>query len=242
MQQHSKDIVIVEDEIQVARTVGRAFADSGYGVRHFVRGRDLLHHLKQNVPDLCVIDLGLPDGDGLELVREIQARHDIAVIILTGRGDTTDRVVGLELGADDYIVKPFEPRELVARAKAVLRRFERKAGAEAEHAGKTARFRDWTFRPDTYALTSPQGETVTLSAAEAKLLRVLLDAPNRILSREQILEMVSGQDYSPFDRSIDVRISRLRNKIEEDSRDPQVIKTVYGAGYIFAASVEWTDG
>ena len=148
MSRQSNKIVIVEDEIAIAQTISRLLEESGFATQHFTRGQDLLAHLRRDSPALAVIDLGLPDGDGLELLRRVQADHDMAVIILTGRGGTTDRVVGLELGADDYIVKPFEPRELVARVKAVLRRFERRKdddmtapaqNARVSWAGPTAR-------------------------------------------------------------------------------------------------------
>ena len=233
-------MVVVEDDIDVAQTVQRALELSGFSTEHFLRGRDLRRFLERERPALCVIDLGLPDGDGLDLVRSVQGEHDVAVIILTGRGDATDRVVGLELGADDYIVKPFEPRELVARIRAVLRRFGRQSEAvPSERTGREARFHGWVFNPDSLALIDPTGQEVTVSAAEAQLLLVFLQAPNRVLSREQMLEMAAAGTYSPFDRSIDVRISRLRQKLEIDSRDPKIIKTVYGAGYLFAGQVDW---
>ena len=240
--EETQTVVVVEDDIQVAQTVVRALEESGFPTEHFVRGRDLRRYLEKDTPALCVIDLGLPDGDGLDLVRSLQNKHDTAVIILTGRGDTTDRVVGLELGADDYIVKPFEPRELVARIRAVLRRFGRQVDPIASDGHqREARFLGWVFSPDSLSLIDPAGREVAISAAEAQLLSVLLKAPNRVLSREQLLEMASGASYSPFDRSIDVRISRLRQKIGADSRDPQIIKTVYGAGYLFAGQVAWTE-
>ncbi len=241
--QESQKIVVVEDEIEVAQTVVRALEQSGFSTEHFIRGRDLRRFLDRETPALCIIDLGLPDGDGLDLVRSLQREHDMAVIILTGRGDATDRVVGLELGADDYMVKPFEPRELVARVRAVLRRFGRQIDSVApDQASPEARFHGWIFNPDSHALIDPTGQEVPISAAEVQLLLVLLKAPNRVLSREQLLEMASGGSYSPFDRSIDVRISRLRQKIEVDSRDPKIIKTVYGAGYLFAGQVGWSEG
>ena len=238
----SQKVVVVEDDINVAQTVIRALEQSGFPTEHFIRGRDLKRFLERETPALCVIDLGLPDGDGLDLVRSLQNNQDVAVIILTGRGDTTDRVVGLEVGADDYIVKPFEPRELVARARAVLRRFGRQPEPGAiDEPQAEAHFLGWRFVPDSLTLIDPEGEEVTISAAEAQLLLTLLKAPNRVLSREQLLEMVSGGAYSPYDRSIDVRISRLRQKIEVDSRNPEIIKTVYGAGYLFAGKVEWSE-
>ena len=241
MPRQTDKIVIVEDNIDVAQAVMRALDAAGYDSSHFVRGQELAHHLARETPALCIIDLGLPDGDGLDLVRRLQAQADIAIVILTGRGEAADRVIGLELGADDYIVKPFEPRELVARVKAVLRRTRQKDPASAQAAVPKARFKDWIYSADTHSLTAPDGKTVTVSAAEARLLFVFLKAPKRILSREQLLELTSGEALSSFDRAIDVRISRLRRKIERNSEDPQLIKTVYGAGYLFTASVEWIE-
>lgn len=241
MLRQSKKIVIVEDNIDVAQTVMRALDQAGFEITHLTRGEQLERHLAKETPALCIIDLGLPDGDGLELVRQLQTHAKVAIVILTGRGDTTDRVIGLEVGADDYIVKPFEPRELVARVKAVLRRLEQKAKDEEPAAQRTARFESWTFSVDTHSLTSPDGKTEMISAAEAQLLLVFLKAANRILSREQLLDMTSSMDRAATDRSIDVRISRLRRKLEADAKDPQLIKTVYGAGYLFASSVEWLE-
>lgn len=163
-------------------------------------------------------------------------KHDTAILILTGRRDTSDRVAGLEVGADDYVVKPFEPRELVARVRSILRRYERAQSGESALPGTTARFGGLTFDPARNLLTGPDGEELMLSAAEARLLSRMLQAPNRILSRDYLLE---GREATPYDRSIDVQISRLRHKIEVDPNDPQIIKTVYGAGYIFYANVEW---
>lgn len=241
MPRDSKRIVVVEDNIDVAQTVTRALDSAGFETTHFLRAQDLIRHLAKESPALCIVDLGLPDGDGLELVRTIQADPQVAIMILTGRGDATDRVIGLEVGADDYVVKPFEPRELVARVKAILRRTRQSASGEEPSAQRTARFQGWTFHLDTYSLTSPDDQSLTISAAEAQLLLAFLKAPKRILSREQLLDMTSGQAHETFDRSIDVRISRLRRKIEADSDDPQLIKTVYGAGYLFATTVEWVE-
>jgi DNA-binding response OmpR family regulator len=158
------------------------------------------------------------------------------VLILTGRNDVTDRVLGLELGADDYIVKPFEPRELVARVRSILRRYQRAASTDTTGERSTARFAGWTFDANRHALTAPDDREVSLSAAEAGLLATLLRRPNKILSREQLL---GERDVDPFDRSIDVRISRLRRKLDDDPQNPRMIKTVYGAGYLFSAQVEW---
>ena len=174
--------------------------------------------------------------DGMQVVRQLQEGTPCAVLILTGRNDVTDRVLGLELGADDYIVKPFEPRELVARVRSILRRYQRSAAAEAITERNIASFAGWIFDGNRHTLTAPDGREIGLSAAEAGLLATLLRRPNKILSREQLL---GERDVDPFDRSIDVRISRLRRKLDDDPQNPRLIKTVYGAGYLFAAQVSW---
>jgi DNA-binding response OmpR family regulator len=184
-----------------------------------------------------VIDLGLPDLDGLHLVRQVQAVSDSAILILTGRDSVDDRILGLELGADDYMVKPFEPREVVARVNTILRRLE-PGGEPQKGALKSARFDGWIFEEDSNRLTGPGGRDVELSVAEARLLATLLRQPNRILNRAALLGDGDG-DREPFDRSIDARISRLRRKLHPADDDRELIKTVYGAGYMLVAKVEW---
>ena len=234
-----QQIFVVEDQPEVGRLVCRALEEHGYKTEMFVRAGDFQRRVKTRRPNLCIIDLGLPDDDGLHVIRDIQTRYDIPVIIMTGRGGIVDRVLGLELGADDYVVKPFDPRELVARVNAVLRRSGRDHGSELQQSNDVAKFGGWTFDFDVHALTSPEGRRTELSAAEAQLLLAFARAPNRILSRDSLLGLKGGDERSPFDRSIDVRISRLRQKIEKDPKNPQIIKTVYGTGYMFAARVEW---
>ncbi len=234
-----QQIFVLEDQPEVGRLVCRALEDHGYRTELFGRAGDFQRRLRTRRPTLCIIDLGLPDDDGLHVVRDLQARHDIPVIIMTGRGTVVDRVLGLELGADDYVVKPFDPRELVARVHAVLRRSSGEGGGESHQGSDIARFGPWTFDYDIHALIGPDGRQTELSAAEAQLLLAFTRAPNRILSRDSLLGLKGADERSPFDRSIDVRISRLRQKIEKDPKNPQIIKTVYGTGYMFAARVEW---
>ena len=228
-------IFVLEDDPEVARLICMNLAEYGFRHEHLRTGRQLLERARQHAPDLCIVDLGLPDMDGMQVVRELQDGSPCAVLILTGRNDVTDRVLGLELGADDYIVKPFEPRELVARVRSILRRYQKAATSEATgHTG--ARFAGWHFDIGRLNLSTDDGREVSLSAAEAALLQTLLKRPNKILTREQL---IGERDLDPFDRSIDVRISRLRRKLEDDPQDPKIIKTVYGAGYLLCASVEW---
>jgi DNA-binding response OmpR family regulator len=228
-----KLIAVVEDDADIARLIQRTLGEFGFAVERYGRGADLLRKVGNLAPDACIVDLGLPDMDGLEVLRKL-IEHDLPVIVLTGRGGVADRVLGLELGADDYLAKPFEPRELVARINAVLRRTARRAGA----APMVARFAGWTFDPEAMALTAPDGEAVRLSRAEAQLLELFVGAPNRILTRDHLMH-VRGTAGQAFDRSIDVRISRLRQKLRDDPQNPHLIRTIYGAGYLFATAVEW---
>ena len=229
-------IFVLEDEPDIARLICSNLAEYGFRCEHLRTGRDLLVRARATTPDLCIVDLGLPDMDGMQVVRQLQEGTPCAVLILTGRNDVTDRVLGLELGADDYSVKPFEPRELVARVRSILRRYQRSATAEVTTERNIASFSGWTFDGNRHTLTAPDGREIGLSAAEAGLLATLLRRPNKILSREQLL---GERDVDPFDRSIDVRISRLRRKLDDDPQNPKLIKTVYGAGYLFAAQVSW---
>ncbi len=235
---HEELLCIVEDDPLVARTLTLTLAEYGFRCRWFRTAAELFAGLGAPPPALCIVDLGLPDRDGLDVVRELQRKHDCGVLILTGRGFVSDRVLGLELGADDYVVKPFEPRELVARVRSILRR--RGAGhpgsAQAEQR-RIACFEGWRFDPASYVLTAPDGGEETLGTTEARLLQTLLERPSRILTREQL---AGTPDLLPFDRSIDVRISRLRRKLRDDPHHPRLIKTVYGAGYLLAVTVRWT--
>ncbi|MBY0430247.1 MAG: response regulator [Rhodospirillales bacterium] len=235
-----KLVYLVDDEADIRSLVRNALEEYGFRTMSFGSGRDLRQAIRREPPDLCLVDLGLPDMDGLALVRELWEDLRFGVVILTGRGGLSDRVLGLELGADDYIVKPFEPRELVARVKTVIRRREQLAAGAATTEMATARFADWTFDLGDLTLSAADGRRESLSAAEATLLALLLRTPKRVLSREQLQSAGDERDDMPFDRSIDVRISRLRKKIEDDPKNPRLIKTVYGAGYLFVADVTWS--
>ena len=230
-------VFVIEDDPAVARLVTSALEEFGFVAETFLTATHALRRLPVRRPDLCIVDLGLPDLDGIELVRQIASTYSCGVLILTARGHTVDRVMGLELGGDDYMVKPFEPRELVARVRSVLRRRGVGATASAGHSRKNARFEEWVFDCTANTLRSAEGGEHVLGLAEAQVLRAFIERPNQILTREQLL----GQhDLSPLDRSIDVRISRLRRRLEADPQNPKIIKTVYGAGYMFAAHVTWS--
>lgn len=233
-QMEGRIVYVVEDQDEIARLVCAALDQHGFRSEHFRTGTNFLQSLKRKAPAISVIDLGLPDLDGLHLVRQVQAVCDSAILILTGRQSVDDRILGLELGADDYMVKPFEPREVVARVNTILRRLER--GSDARKGpNKTARFGGWTFEESSNRLSGPGGGEVELSVAEARLLAAFLRQPNRILTRAALL---GDGDREPLERSIDARISRLRRKLSDDDGQ-ELIKTVYGAGYILVAKVEW---
>lgn len=229
-------IAIVEDDADVARLIAATLGGFGFEAVWSRTAADFRKQLRREAPDLAIIDLGLPDADGMTLIRELAGSVDFGIIILTGRTHSGDRIMGLEDGADDYITKPFDNRELVARVRSVLRRYSRSAAPAGQSQAKCAVFNGWKFYPATNALVAPDGREHNLSNAEANLLQGFLEKANRILTREQLL---GERNLSPFDRSIDVRISRLRRKLETDPQHPKLIKTVYGAGYLFACAVEW---
>ncbi|HNB44118.1 MAG TPA: response regulator transcription factor [Burkholderiaceae bacterium] len=237
--EHTPPLVfVVEDDGDVARLVVLTLQDFGFATQVFHDGAALLRRLTTQRPDLCIVDLGLPDMDGIELMREIAQRHDCGLLILTGRGHTADRVMGLEGGGDDYVVKPFDPRELVARVRSILRRRGAGGGTQARAQRRHARFGDWSLDCAANVLSGPDGDEQVLGTAEAQVLRCFLERPNQILTREQL---IGSRDLSPLDRSIDVRISRLRRRIEADAQNPKIIKTVYGAGYMLCATVSWSS-
>lgn len=233
----AKRIFIVEDDPDVARIIEQVLGDFAFRTVWCRSAGDLFRRLRSQNPDLCIIDLGLPDMDGLEVMQKVRAQSACGIVILTGRAHVSDRVMGLELGADDYVLKPFEPRELVARVRSILRR--RENAARPENARQRAEFAGWHFNLGNNTLRAPDGKEEVLSTAEAELLRTFVQHPNRILQREQLM---GSRDVSPTDRTIDVRISRLRRKIEPDPGEPTFIKTVYGAGYLFLATVDWPEG
>ncbi len=231
-------ILIVDDDVRLCRALTRYFAREGYDVRTASSGREMREKLKAQKPALIVLDLMLPDEDGFSLARELRATSDVALVILTGKSDTVDKVVGLELGADDYVTKPFDERELLARVHSVLRRAGAAWDSNRPAGGTRACFAGWTLDLDAYELTSPAGEPVSLTYHEFQLLAAFVQHPRRVLTREAILDLVAGRDWSPEDRSVDVLVGRLRRKIEKDPRKPRLIETVRGVGYKLVARVE----
>ncbi|MCB1354023.1 MAG: response regulator transcription factor [Rhodobacteraceae bacterium] len=236
MQTRQPLVFILEDDHDLATILVRTFREHGFDAESFGLIRNFERRLSQVRPALCFIDMRLPDGPGLDLATRRLHSENIPVIIISGVWtEVTDRVLGLEMGADDYLVKPFSPREAVARARAVLRRAE----GTAERGAEIARFSGWTVDFRSHRLTAPDGEEIELSGSEVRLLRALVSLPQRVLSRETLMDGDGMSATITFDRSIDVRISRLRNKLREDPRNPRIIKTIYGAGYMFAPKVEW---
>jgi two-component system, OmpR family, response regulator len=189
------------------------------------------------MPDLIVLDVMLPGEDGISLCRSVRARSEVPIIMLTARGDDTDRIVGLEVGADDYVPKPFNPRELLARVKSVLRRANSLPPNLRREETRWFKFAGWRLDSMTRNLTAPDGVVVPLSSTEFKLLRVLLDHPGRVLTRDQLIELMLSREAGPFDRALDVQVSRLRQRLRDDAKDPVIIKTVRGQGYVLAAAV-----
>jgi two-component system OmpR family response regulator len=228
-------ILIVDDHREIRELVTRALVKEGFRVSSAADGRAMNKALADARIDLVLLDLMLPGEDGLSLCRGLRAKSDIPIIMLTAKGDEIDRVLGLEMGADDYMPKPFGSRELIARIRAVLRR-GRPAGA-APKASSRYRFDRWRLDTAARELIGENGVTVPLSTGEYDLLLAFVERPQRVLSREQLLDLARGRAAANFDRAIDTQVSRLRKKIEHDPADPKIIKTVWGGGYIFAASV-----
>ena len=234
-------VYLLEDDLDITRLIERSLAQQGFAVRSFRRLSDFERALRTKLPDLCLIDLSLPDGDGLSLLNSGLLPRTVPRVVVTGRGSITDRVVGLEIGADDYIVKPFETREMVARLRAVMRRCRMNRDEDDGTPKAIAHFGDWTANITACTLARASGESVSLSSSENALLEAFLRAPGRVLTRSNLLDATTGRCNEPFDRSMDARICRLRRKLGDNPRSPDIIRTVYGAGYIFAKDVSWLE-
>ncbi len=229
-------LLIVDDDHEIRSLLADYLETNGYRVFAAADGNAMWKLLEEKRPDLLVLDLSLPGDDGLVLCRKLRASSALPVIMLTARSDPLDRILGLEMGADDYLIKPFEPRELLARIRSVLRRSHALPQVPAEAA--RLRFAGWVLDIGARHLEHPDGRLVMLSGAEFRLLHLFLSHPNRVMNRDQILGMTQGRDADPFDRSIDIAISRLRQKLGEDARSPQIIKTVRNGGYVLATTVQ----
>src|SRR2546429_2675123 len=230
-------ILLVDDEPAIRELAKLYLEREGFRVETVARGDEALKQVKQHTPALVVLDVMLPGMDGFEVCRQIRRESDVPIIMLTARGEDADRIVGLELGADDYMGKPFNPRELLGRIKAILRRAAHAPRDPSPESVRGFCFGGWRLDTVTRTLTDAAGRVVALSGAEYRLLAVLLGAGNRVLSRTQLTELLRGRDADPFDRSIDVRVSRLRQLLGDDARAPHIIKTVYGEGYVVGVVV-----
>ncbi|HUP95075.1 MAG TPA: response regulator [Burkholderiales bacterium] len=229
-------VLIVEDDQSVREMLAEYLSGQGYDVHQAGKGSDMREEIERKVPDVVLLDVRLPGEDGLTLARYLREHHDLGIIMVTAAGDVVDRVVGLEIGADDYVTKPFDPRELLARLKSVMRRMH--ARAPAQHApvrGAAERIAVGRCFLDVAAhqLVDVSGQEVALTSMEYDLLKIFTDHPHKVLTRDQILTLTRNREWEPFDRSIDIRIARLRRKIEVNPEEPQVLRTVRGAGYMF---------
>ncbi|MEN2672651.1 response regulator [Herbaspirillum huttiense] len=230
-------ILVVDDDRDIRTLLAEYLDSNGLRTLTATNGSEMRRVLEESRVDLIVLDLTLPGEDGLTLCRNLRATSSVPVIMLTARGEPLDRILGLEMGADDYLAKPFEPRELFARIRSVLRRTQALPPNMAQPDVATMRFAGWTLDLTARHLVNKDGVVVALSGAEFRLLKVFLDHPNRVLNRDQLLELTQGRESDPFDRSVDIQISRLRQKLGDDARTPTIIKTVRNEGYVLATTV-----
>lgn len=229
-------IAIVEDSHEILQLLSTALTEAGFQIDTYARAADFERALPKFELDLCIVDLGLPDKDGLSLLNLISTTSNAAILVISGRSGLQDKIVGLELGADDYLAKPFEIREVVARVRALIRR---RVFTPTPKVESTFHFSGWTADFAKFMLTDSAGNTQRLSASEATLLQIFLSRPDRLITRAQLqTELDDRSDSLSFDRAIDVRVSRLRAKLKDSSKNPEIIKTIYGAGYIFVSDIE----
>ncbi|MBZ0138519.1 MAG: response regulator [Pseudorhodoplanes sp.] len=233
----SPHILVIEDDRETGALIARYLRDNAYRPTLAPDGRDLDEMITTQRIDLVVLDLMLPGEDGLSLCRRLRSRSHVPIIMLTAKGQDIDRIVGLEMGADDYLTKPFNPRELLARIRAVLRRAGTAALTPFETAARTLTFEGWTIDRGMRELRGPDGTRIAVTGAEFDLLQILCERPGRVLSRSQLVELTQGRAAGAFERSIDILISRLRRKIEHDPHHPRMIKTIRSGGYVFTPTV-----
>jgi len=231
-------ILVVDDDAEIRNLLGEYLRKNGYQAVLVAEGKAMWAALARGKVDLIVLDLMLPGDDGLTLCRKLRADFDTPVIMLTARGEETDRIVGLEMGADDYLAKPFSPRELLARIKSVLRRTRSLPRNLRADDARGITFAGWRLDAVARHLVSPDGVVTSLSGNEYQLLRIFLSHPNHVLTRDQLMLLAKGREADPLDRSIDIQVSRLRHRLGDDSADPQIIKTVRGEGYVLAVPVD----
>jgi len=230
-------VLIVDDDAEIRDLLSRYLKQQGYAAHAVADGERMWEAMQRETPDIVILDLMLPGDSGLTLCRDLRARSDIPVIMLTARGDETDRIVGLEMGADDYLPKPFNPRELSARIKVILRRTPGALKGDTSTPQRFLCFAGWRLDSRDRQLISADGLVVVLSAAEYRLLRAFLDNPHRVLNRDQLMDQLHGRQSEALDRSIDVQVSRLRQRLGDDAREPTIIKTIRQEGYMLAVKV-----
>jgi two-component system, OmpR family, response regulator len=231
-------ILVVDDQKEICDIVQDYLSGEGYRVSTASDGPGMRRVMAQGPADLVILDLVLPGEDGLTLARELREQSNVGIIILTGRGETVDRIIGLEMGADDYLPKPFHLRELLARVKSVLRRASSRTADKGPPVRASASFAGWTLDLSSRELRSPAGREVRLTTGEFDLLAAFVNNANQVLSRDRLLDLARNREAGPFDRTIDVQVGRLRRKLEDDPQRPTMIKTVRGSGYIFTPPVE----
>lgn len=231
-------ILIVDDDAEIRTLLGTYLTRNGFKATAVGDGKAMWRTLDAGHVDLVVLDLMLPGDDGLTLCRDLRAKSDLPVIMLTARGDETDRIVGLEMGADDYLPKPFSARELLARIKAILKRARSLPPNLRPDDSLELEFAGWRLDTAQRHLVSHEGVVTSLSGAEFRLLRIFLAHPNRVLNRDQLVDLTQGREAEPLDRSIDVQVSRLRHRLGDDPKEPLLIKTVRGEGYVLAVAVK----
>ncbi|MEP6938582.1 MAG: response regulator transcription factor [Rudaea sp.] len=234
-------LLVVEDDEEIAAIIRRYFSGQGFVVLVASDGRSMRTVLAAEPIDAVLLDLGLPGEDGLTLMRYLRESWSGAVIMLTGRSDSVDRIVGLELGADDYVTKPFDLRELLARVRSVLRRTSEHKASRPVQGGDNLRFASFTLNTAARTLLSPAGTDVPLTSGEFELLAIFVSHPERVLSRDELMTLLHGHGAGPFDRAVDVGVGRLRRKLEENGAQDTLIRSVRGAGYLFASRVERGD-
>ncbi len=230
-------LLLVDDEAAIREPLGAYLQRAGFRVSEAPNAAEARKILAGHAIELVILDIMMPGEDGLSLCRSIREQGELPVILLTARSEETDRIVGLEMGADDYVLKPFSPRELVARIKTIMRRAGGSAAREPSSEASVYRFEGWTLRADDWTLTGADGVAIPLSTADFRLLQAFVTHPRQVLNRDQLLDLTAGREAHAFDRSIDNQISRLRRKLEDDARSPRLIKTVWGGGYMFGADV-----
>jgi two-component system, OmpR family, response regulator len=231
-------ILVVDDQREICDIVQDYLSNEGYRVSVASDGATMRRIMAQTAVELVILDLMLPGEDGLSLARSLRDESAVGIIILTGRGDTVDRIIGLEMGADDYLPKPFHLRELLARVKSVLRRVSGRVGDAVAGGKSNARFAGWNFNLTSRELRSPSGKEVRLTTGEFDLLAAFVNNANQVLTRDRLLDLARNREAGPYDRTIDVQVGRLRRKLESDPQKPTMIKTVRGSGYIFTPAIE----